>query len=93
MAERLCTTTVVFFRVVQILVLLRLPILMKLVHKENLLFKFVQTVTEPILSPIRRIIDRSVVGKYAIFDFSPVLAFVLIGYIEYIILLIIKAFI
>ena len=39
-------------------------------------------ITEPILAPIRAIIEKTTLGKNMMLDFSPVIAFLLISLIE-----------
>ena len=93
MAVKLSAAVVVFFRVVEILLLLRIVISYFPLRDGNWLKDFLKTVTEPILGPIRGLISRSSVGKKMMFDFSPILAYVLLGFVEYILLLLIARFI
>jgi YggT family protein len=52
----------------------------------NKLVTFLYQVTEPILAPIRSLIERSSFGKNMMFDFSPIIAFLLIGLLRNIVL-------
>lgn len=50
--------------------------------RNNNLVRLIYQITEPILAPLRELISRSSIGANMIFDFSPVLAFLLIGLIR-----------
>jgi len=89
MAEILSAAVVLFFRIVEILILLRIIISWIPFRRENRFIIFIYTVTEPILSPIRNLIARSAFGKNLMFDFSPILAYLLLGFLEYVLILII----
>lgn len=90
MAEKLSAAVMIFFRVVEVLILLRIVLSWLPIGKGNILFNFFYTVTEPILAPIRNLIARSSFGKNLMFDFSPILAYLLLGFAERIIILIIN---
>ncbi len=47
----------------------------------NEFYKFICKITEPVLSPIRNLLRKSPVGS-GMFDFSPVVAILLIGVVE-----------
>jgi YggT family protein len=49
------------------------------VPKDNQLIRLLYQITEPILGPIRGLIERSSLGKNMMMDFSPIIAFLLIG--------------
>lgn len=55
------------------------------IPRDNKLIRLLYQITEPILAPLREIIGRSAIGGNMIFDFSPVLAFLIIGLIRNII--------
>lgn len=55
------------------------------ISKNNSIISLLYQITEPILAPLRGIIERSAIGRNLIFDFSPMLAFILIGLIRNII--------
>ncbi|NLY18638.1 MAG: YggT family protein [Clostridiaceae bacterium] len=92
MTEKLRTAVVIFFRVIEILIFLRIILSWLPISKDNALFQFLYSVTEPILAPIRNLIARSSFGRNMMFDFSPVLAYLLLGFAERIIILIIARF-
>jgi len=89
MSQILSAAIVLFFRIIEILILLRI-ILSWLPLRENRFTIFIHAVTEPILAPIRNMIARSSVGRNLMFDFSPLLAYLLLGFVEYILLLIVE---
>jgi len=92
MKDVLSAAIVLFFRIIEILILLRIVLSWLPIRRVNRFIIFIHTVTEPILSPIRNMIARSVFGKNLFFDFSPILAYLLLGFVEYVLLLIIDRF-
>lgn len=55
------------------------------IPKDNPIIKLIYQITEPILAPIRGMIERSSFGKNMMFDFSPIVALLLIQVIRSII--------
>ncbi|MDD5603578.1 MAG: YggT family protein [Eubacteriales bacterium] len=49
------------------------------ISRENPLIKALYAVTEPILSPIRKLIAKSSFGNNMMFDFSPIIAFLILS--------------
>lgn len=90
--EKLSSAVVIFFRVVEMLILLRIVLSWLPLKKGNMFIQFIYTVTEPILSPVRNLIARSSFGKNLMIDLSPILAYLLLGFVEYILLLLIARF-
>lgn len=90
MAQILSAAVVLFFRIIEVLILMRIVLSWLPLRRENGFIIFIHTVTEPVLSPIRNMIARSTFGKNLMFDFSPVLAYLLLGFVEYVLLLIIE---
>ena len=76
----------ILFTVIEFAILARVLITWFPVPKENYLVRMLYQITEPILAPVRNIIQRSAMGKNMMFDFSPVIAFLLIGLIRNIVL-------
>ena len=79
-------TISIVFTIIEFAVLARVIISWVPVQKENKLVTFLYQVTEPILAPIRSMVERSSFGKNMMFDVSPIIAFLLIGLIRNIIL-------
>lgn len=92
MAEKLRTAVVIFFRVTEILIFLRIIFSWLPIDKNNAIFQFLYSVTEPILAPIRNLIARSSFGRNLMIDFSPILAYLLLSFMERIIILLIARF-
>ncbi len=82
----------IFFRVIEILIFLRIIFSWLPIQRDNALVQFLYSVTELILAPIRALIARSSIGKNMMFDFSPILAYLLLRFAERIIILIIAKF-
>ncbi|MCX7746659.1 MAG: YggT family protein [Clostridia bacterium] len=55
------------------------------VSRNNAFIRLVYQVTEPILGPIRALIQKSEVGRNMMIDFSPIIAFLLIQVVQRII--------
>lgn len=69
-------------RIIEYAILARIIISWLPIPKDNQLISLLYQVTEPILAPIRGIIERSSMGKNMILDFSPLIAFLLIEVIR-----------
>ena len=52
------------------------------VSKDNQFIRLLYQITEPILAPIRGMVERSAFGKNMAFDFSPLIALVLVQIIR-----------
>lgn len=74
------------FKFIEFAILARVIISWLPVPKENQLIRILYQITEPILAPIRSILDRSEMGRNMMVDFSPIIAFILITLIENILL-------
>lgn len=74
------------FNVVEILLLIRVFISWLPVPREHKLVVLLYQVTEPILAPIRSMIERASFGRNMMFDFSPIVAFLLLGILRHILL-------
>ena len=79
-------TIEIVFRVIEIAILIRAFLSWLPIPKESRLIGLLYQVTEPILTPIRSLIQRSSFGKNMMFDFSPVIALVLVSILRTIIL-------
>jgi YggT family protein len=44
------------------------------ISKENIFFKILYQITEPVLSPIRKMLEHTSFGRDSMMDFSPVIA-------------------
>lgn len=83
-------TLSILFSIVEFAILARVVISWLPIPRENNLIRMLYMVTEPILAPIRSMIERSSFGRNMMFDFSPIVAFLLIGIIRNIVLSIIR---
>lgn len=52
------------------------------IPRDGMFFRVLYQITEPILAPMRSIIERSELGRNMMVDFSPILAFLLIELIK-----------
>lgn len=48
----------------------------------NQFTRFLYQITEPILGPVRNLINKSPIGGNSMLDFSPIIAFLLIGVVR-----------
>lgn len=83
-------TVSIVFSILEFAILARVLITWLPIPKENNLIRMLYMITDPILAPIRAMIEKSSFGKNMMFDFSPIVAFLLIGIIRNIILSMIK---
>jgi len=72
-------------RLLEILIIIRVFLSWIPMRSENQLIRLVYQITEPILSPIRNLLSRSALGRGMMFDFSPIIAILLIYVLESII--------
>jgi YggT family protein len=65
------------------------------VSRDNKLIDLLHTITEPVLAPIRSMLSRSSLmqnSMLSMMDFSPIVAFILIGVLRNLILMIFRMF-
>ena len=74
------------FTIIEIAILIRVFISWLPIPNEHRFIVLLYQVTEPILAPIRNLLERSPFGRNMMFDFSPIIAFLLIGLIRNIVL-------
>lgn len=76
----------IVFSVIEFAIFARVIVTWLPIPKENMIIRMLYQITEPIMAPIRALIARSSMGKNMMFDFSPIIAFLLIGLVRNIIL-------
>ena len=69
------------FQIVNLLIFVRVIISWLPIDKHNPIVGFLYQITEPILAPVRNLIQRSSVGGGMMIDFSPIVVLLLINYI------------
>ncbi|OQB14005.1 MAG: YGGT family protein [Firmicutes bacterium ADurb.Bin193] len=74
-----------FLDVVELLILIRV-ILSWIPLGNNRFIDIINNLTEPVLSPIRMLIEKSMGGRQIMIDFSPIVAFLLINLLQRIII-------
>lgn len=77
-----------FFYILEIFVLIRVVISWLPIDRDHPIIELIYTLTEPILSPIRRMIDKSIFGgRGQVLDLSPLIAYIILqlfqSYIPY----------
>lgn len=79
----LVKTLDLFLSALEILLLLRVILSWLPIGYDNPIANFIRQVTEPLLAPIRRLIDKSIFGgRGMMIDFSPLIAFFIINAIQ-----------
>ncbi len=63
---------IILLRIVNFLILARVIISWLPIDKYNPLIQFLYQITEPVLAPARRLVQRSAIGG-GMFDFSPII--------------------
>ncbi|MDD4188628.1 MAG: YggT family protein [Eubacteriales bacterium] len=72
----------ILLTVIEVLVFLRVIISWLPVSRENPLVRFLYLITEPILGPIRSLIQKSSFGANIMFDLSPIVVWLIIRVIR-----------
>ncbi len=72
----------ILLAVIEYAILARVIISWLPVPRNNRLIILLYQVTDPVLVPIRNIISKSALSKNMMFDFSPIVAFILIGIVR-----------
>ena len=72
----------VFFDVVYYILLARILLSWFPGARHTSIGVFLFNMTEPILLPFRNIVDKSPIGRGSMIDFSPILAFFVMGIVE-----------
>ena len=78
----LITAIEYFVRVLQGLIFARVVLSWIRLGRNSKITYFIYNLTEPILEPIRRMLDRSPLGRGAMLDFSPIIAIFMIGLVQ-----------
>jgi len=68
--------------ILEVLIIVRIVISWLPVPRDNQLVDLLYKLTEPILAPVRNLLEKSALGKNSMIDFSPVIVFLLIGLIK-----------
>jgi YggT family protein len=74
------------FGFIELVIIARVIVSWLPISRSGQLIRILYTLTEPILAPIRAMLERSSLGKYMMVDFSPIIAFILLRVIETVIL-------
>ena len=83
MTRLLITALVWVLELVELGIFVRVIISWIPTQRDSKFMRVLYSITEPILAPIRNIIERSALGKnMMMLDFSPIIAFLLIGFIK-----------
>lgn len=70
------------FSIMEILIIARIIISWIPIPKENRLIQILYQITEPILAPVRHLIEKSAIGHNIMMDFSPIIVFIIIRVIK-----------
>ena len=71
----LCDAVSVFTEIMYFLIFIRCILSWFPMARGNVLVQLIYNLTEPLLAPIREIINRSPIGGGMMLDFSPIIAF------------------
>jgi len=72
----------IILTIVEVLIFVRVIVSWLPISRDNPLIVVLYQLTEPILGPIRNIIQKSAIGANLMFDFSPIVAWLLIRVIR-----------
>ena len=77
------TATYYLLVILQMLLLIRVIMSWLPINRSNILIEFVHTTTDPLLDPIKLLINKSIFGgKNTILDFSPLIAFLILQLLQ-----------
>ncbi|GFI61492.1 hypothetical protein IMSAG049_00651 [Clostridiales bacterium] len=82
----------VFFRVLYILIIIRVLLSWIPNSRYSTIGNLIYTLTEPIMGPVKRMMDKSPIGGGMMLDFSPVIALFILDIIQMIMLYIVQMF-
>ncbi len=69
-----------FFSFLELMIFIRIMLSwIPIIGHDNPIGRFIHQVTEPILGPCRRMLDKSPLGGGMMLDFSPIIALILMG--------------
>lgn len=71
----------IFYEILSFAILLRCILSWLPLSRDNFFVRIVYSLTEPILAPVRRLIDKSPLGGGMMIDFSPVIAYFLLYFV------------
>ncbi len=74
-AQILITALSIFYQILSFAILIRCIISWLPISRNNPFVRIIYSLTEPILAPIRRLIEKSPLGGGMMIDFSPVIAY------------------
>lgn len=86
MTSLLISALGIILTVIELLIFVRVIVSWLPISRANQLISVLYQLTEPILAPIRSIIQKSALGANMMFDFSPIVAWLLIRVIRMLIL-------
>ncbi len=70
---------VILLQIIQYAILIRVIVSWLPVPKDNQFIRILYQITDPVLMPVRNIIERTSWGRNMMFDFSPLIAFLIIA--------------
>lgn len=85
-AQILANAINIFFELLSFAIVIRCLLSWLPINRNSAILKFIYSFTEPILEPIRRIMNRSPLGGGMMIDFSPVIAVILLSVLQNILL-------
>ncbi len=71
----------IFYDVLSFAILIRCILSWFPISRNNIIIRIIDALTEPILGPVRRLIQRSPLGGGMMIDFSPVIAYILLYFV------------
>lgn len=71
----------IFYDVLSFAILIRCILSWFPISRNNIVIRIIDALTEPILGPVRRLIQRSPLGGGMMIDFSPVIAYILLYFV------------
>ncbi len=73
------TAVVILLQIIQYAILIRVIVSWLPFPKDNQFIRLLYQITDPVLMPIRNMIERTSWGRNMMIDFSPIIAFLILG--------------
>lgn len=71
----------IFYDILSFAILIRCIISWLPISSGNAFVRLIYALTEPVLGPVRRLIEKSPIGGGMMIDFSPVIAYIILNFI------------
>lgn len=82
----------IFYGLITTLILVRCLLSWFPINRNNIIIRFIYNLTEPILGPIRNLLNNSPLGGGFMIDFSPIVAYIVIDIVYRVLVSLVRMF-